>query len=117
MTIAELRAVVLDTPDPRKLAEFYRALVGGEITYDDGEWVKLRDGGFVIIECRRYTKSRQKQEQVAGLAYRILDALARGDVVRRDLTVPEGRSLDEIAQLVVAEGMSLDAFLAIKLPT
>ena len=43
----------------------------------------------------------------------ILDALARGDVVRRDLTIPEGRSLDEIAQLVVAEGMSLDAFLAL----
>ena len=27
MPIAELRAVVLDTPEPRKLAEFYRALV------------------------------------------------------------------------------------------
>ena len=43
----------------------------------------------------------------------ILDALARGDVVRRDLTVPEGRSIDEVAQLVVSEGMSLDAFLAV----
>jgi UPF0755 protein len=41
----------------------------------------------------------------------ILDALARGDVARRDLTVPEGRSLDEVAQLVSAEGMSLSAFL------
>ena len=41
----------------------------------------------------------------------ILDALVRGDVVRRDLTVPEGRSLDEIAQLAVAEGLSLEAFL------
>ena len=43
----------------------------------------------------------------------ILDALVRGDVVRRDLTVPEGRSLDEIAQLAVAEGLSLEAFLEI----
>ncbi len=42
----------------------------------------------------------------------ILDALVRGDVLRRDLTVPEGRSLDEIAALVVAEGLRLDAFLA-----
>ena len=42
----------------------------------------------------------------------ILDAMVRGDVVRRDLTVPEGRSLDEVAELVVAEGMRLDAFLA-----
>jgi len=42
----------------------------------------------------------------------ILDALARGDVVRRALTVPEGRSLDEIAALVVGEGLALEAFLA-----
>jgi UPF0755 protein len=42
----------------------------------------------------------------------ILDALARGDVVRRDLTVPEGRSLDEIAALVAAEGLGLEPFLA-----
>jgi UPF0755 protein len=42
----------------------------------------------------------------------ILDALARGDVVRRDLTVPEGRSIDEIAVLVVGEGLALEAFLA-----
>ncbi|HEX9186865.1 MAG TPA: endolytic transglycosylase MltG [Vicinamibacteria bacterium] len=42
----------------------------------------------------------------------ILDALARGDVMRRDLTVPEGRSIDEIAVLAVAEGLALEAFLA-----
>ncbi len=41
----------------------------------------------------------------------ILDALLRGDVVRRDLTVPEGRNIDEIAALVVAEGLDLTAFL------
>ena len=49
MPISELRAVVLDTPEPRKLADFYRALVGGEITYEDPEWVNLRDGGTVIL--------------------------------------------------------------------
>jgi UPF0755 protein len=43
----------------------------------------------------------------------ILDVLARGDVVRRDLTVPEGRNIDEIAALVTAEGLDLQAFLAI----
>jgi UPF0755 protein len=41
----------------------------------------------------------------------ILHAVARGDVVRRDLTVPEGRNLDEIAALVMAEGLDLEAFL------
>ena len=41
----------------------------------------------------------------------ILDALARGDVVRRDVTIPEGRNLDEVAALVVAQGMESTAFL------
>jgi catechol-2,3-dioxygenase len=40
--IARMRAVVLDTPAPLALAEFYRELVGGEIVYADPEWVKLR---------------------------------------------------------------------------
>ncbi len=32
-------------------------------------------------------------------------------MVRRDLTVPEGRNIDEVAALVVAEGLDLTAFL------
>jgi catechol-2,3-dioxygenase len=48
--IAKLRAVVLDCPEPVGLAEFYGALVGGEIdASDDGEWVTLRDGGDVLL--------------------------------------------------------------------
>jgi UPF0755 protein len=42
----------------------------------------------------------------------ILEVLLRGDVVRRALTVPEGRSLHETAALVGAEGMDLESFLA-----
>jgi hypothetical protein len=56
----------------------------------DGKGVKLRDGGFVIIECRRYTKSKQKQEQVAGLAYRILDTGAEGGIVVSPFGLQEG---------------------------
>jgi UPF0755 protein len=41
----------------------------------------------------------------------ILDVLVRGDVVRREVTVPEGRSLDEIATIVASEGMGLEPFL------
>jgi UPF0755 protein len=48
----------------------------------------------------------------------ILDVLLRGDVVRRDLTIPEGKGLDEIAALVAAEGIDLEAFLeAVRDPT
>jgi UPF0755 protein len=41
----------------------------------------------------------------------ILDKVARGDVVRRALTVPEGRTMAEIAQAVVALGLDGEAFL------
>lgn len=48
-----MRAVVLDCPDPRLLADFYRQLVGGEITYADDEWVNLRDDGQVFLSFQR----------------------------------------------------------------
>jgi len=48
-----MRAVVLDCPAPRALAEFYRALVGGEITYADDDWVNLRDGDNVLLSFQR----------------------------------------------------------------
>ncbi len=51
--IAKMRAVVLDCPDPRALAEFYRALVGGDITYADDDWVNLRDGANVLLSFQR----------------------------------------------------------------
>jgi hypothetical protein len=56
----------------------------------DGKGVKLGEEGFVIIECRRYTKSKQKQEQVAGLAYRIIDTGAEGGIIVSPLGLQEG---------------------------
>jgi catechol-2,3-dioxygenase len=53
MSIARMRAVVLDCPDPRALAEFYRVLVGGEVTHADDDWVNLRDGGTVLLSFQR----------------------------------------------------------------
>ena len=40
-----LRAVVLDTPDPRGLAAFYRDLLGWETQTDDPEWVRIAPPG------------------------------------------------------------------------
>jgi len=39
--LARLRTVVLDCPDPRALAAFYRGVLGGEITDDVDDWVTL----------------------------------------------------------------------------
>ncbi|PSK98948.1 hypothetical protein CLV63_104172 [Murinocardiopsis flavida] len=38
-------ATVLDAPDPRALAGFYRALLGWEVVADWAEWVELRPPG------------------------------------------------------------------------
>ena len=46
--------------------------------------------GFLVIECRRYTTSRQKQEQVAALAYRIQDAGASGGIIVSPLGIQKG---------------------------
>jgi peptidoglycan lytic transglycosylase G len=42
----------------------------------------------------------------------ILDVIARGAVVRREITVPEGRCLEEIAALVAGQGLDADTFRA-----
>jgi len=37
-----LGSVVLDTDEPRRLADFYAALLGWRVTWDDDEWVEVR---------------------------------------------------------------------------
>lgn len=43
--VARLRTVVLDCPDPSALADFYRLLVGGEVTSVADDWVVLEPEG------------------------------------------------------------------------
>jgi catechol 2,3-dioxygenase-like lactoylglutathione lyase family enzyme len=47
MTGVGLGCVVLDCPDPRALAEFYRGVLGGEVSADgdDPDWVDLAVDG------------------------------------------------------------------------
>lgn len=43
MALGFIDFTVLDTPNPRGLAEFYRAIIGGELReLDQGRWVTLR---------------------------------------------------------------------------
>jgi Restriction endonuclease len=56
----------------------------------DAKGVKVGGEGFVIIECRRHTRSKQSQEQVAGLAYRIVDTGASGGIYVSPLGFQEG---------------------------
>jgi hypothetical protein len=56
----------------------------------DGKGVRDRDGAFVVIECRRYTTSKVKQEQAGGLAYRIGDTGAGGGIFVTPLGLQKG---------------------------
>jgi hypothetical protein len=67
----------------------------------DAKGVRSEADAFVIIECRRYTTSRQKQEHVAALAYRILDTGAAGGIVVSPLGLQKGA-----AMIAAAEGIT-----------
>lgn len=46
MTLARIRSVVLDCPEPRDLAQFYAGVVGGQITSVEDDWVVLEVDGL-----------------------------------------------------------------------
>jgi hypothetical protein len=62
---------------------------------------------FFIVECRRYTTSRQNQDRVGGLAYRIIDTGAQGGILVSPLGLQEGAS--KIAKAENIYSVILDA--------
>jgi hypothetical protein len=56
----------------------------------DAKGIKDDGVGFIIIECRRYTTSKQNQEKLASLAYRIIDTGAEGAILVSPLGFQEG---------------------------
>jgi hypothetical protein len=68
----------------------------------------LEDGeGFVLIECRRYTKSKQSQERVAALAFRIQDTGASGGIIVSPLGLQQGAA--KVAQSANIISVEIDA--------
>lgn len=76
--IARLRTVVFDCGDPHALAEFYRGLLGGEITVDDEGWVTL------VVEGRRIAF-----QQASDFVPPTWPAGDRGQQLHLDLTVDD----------------------------
>ena len=58
----------------------------------DAKGVCEGNEGFVIIECRRYTISKQNQEKLGSLAYCIKDTGAEGGILVSPLGIQEGAS-------------------------
>lgn len=66
---------------------------------------------FVIIECRRYTTSRLKQEDIAAVAWRVSDTGASGALVVSPLGLQEGATKVAAAAGVQAVRMAPDSSL------
>ena len=69
----------------------------------------------LVLERGAASKLKAGEYELAGrmsLAD-IVDKMARGDVVRRFVTFPEGRNIDEMAGIVAAQGLPSAPFLAV----
>ncbi|EGV29601.1 hypothetical protein ThidrDRAFT_3193 [Thiorhodococcus drewsii AZ1] len=76
-----------------KAIEGKQKLVGEETGTEweiDAKGVSEEGDGIVLIECRRYTKSRQSQEKIAAFAYRIHDTKADGGIIVSPLGLQSG---------------------------
>ena len=67
----------------------------------DGKGVEGGGEGFVIIECRRYTTSKQNQEKVAALAYRIIDTGASSGILVSPLGFQAGAKRVAAAENII----------------
>lgn len=56
----------------------------------DAKGVREGDKGFIIIECRRYSTSKQSQGKIASLAYCIIDSGADGGIIVSPLELQKG---------------------------
>ncbi len=59
----------------------------------DAKGLRRDDEGFVIVECKRYTKQGVSQEKIAGLAFRIQDTGAAGAIVVSPLPLQSGAKI------------------------
>ena len=63
--------------------------------------------GFIIVECRRYTASRQNQEKLGSLAFRILDTGAAGGILVSPLGLQAGAAKVAVSENILE--VKLDA--------
>lgn len=79
-------------------------------TYEiDGKGFRQDGTGFVIVECRRYTTSKQNQEKVGALAYRIIDTGAKGGIIVSPLGLQEGANLIAGRENIISVLLSKDS--------
>lgn len=72
----------------------------------DAIGVRDQEEAFLIVECRRYTKSRLNQESMAALSFRIQDTGAQGGLVVSPLELQSGAK--KVAEFANIQHVTLD---------
>ncbi|MBN2089021.1 hypothetical protein JW964_05390 [candidate division KSB1 bacterium] len=84
----------------------------------DAKGIKENDETFIIVECRRYTTSKQNQEKLGTLAYRIIDSGAGGGIIVSPLGLQLGAikiaNAENIVSVTLDPGSTFEHY-AIKL--
>lgn len=82
-----LSSIVLDSPDARELAAFYRRLLGWKVVADEPDWVKLAppEGGFGLsfqteesYARPKWPSTSEEQQMMAHLDIGVSDLEAAG---------------------------------------
>jgi len=75
----------------------------------DAKGVREGNDGFIIVECRRYTSSKQSQEKIAALAYRIQDTGATGALIVSPFGLQQGAEKVAHAEKIVSVQLSANS--------
>jgi hypothetical protein len=87
--IARLTTIVLDCPEPAKLAAFYAALLGHEVAGAEGDWVQLA-GPEPVLAFQRATDHQPPQWPDGPPQQVHLDVEVDGYEVAHELVVSMG---------------------------
>jgi len=88
----------LDRVEPKQDVTGRRSRTSWEV---DAKGVCQGNQGFVIVEFRRYTTSRQSQGKMSGLAYTIIDTGAKGGIIVSPMGLQQGAEKIAAAENVV----------------
>lgn len=75
----------------------------------DAKGFRQNDNGFLIVECRRYTKAKQNQEKLGSLAYRISDTGANGGIIVSPVGIQLGAQLIANAENILSVTLNQDS--------
>jgi hypothetical protein len=78
----------------------------------DAKGVREDNDAIVVVECRRYTTSKLKQEDVGGLAFRIADIEAEAGIIVSPLGLQAGAAKVAAANNIISVKLNAESTLS-----